>query len=74
MPLWFVIQGTKPGKRHTSYGWNHQDADLIRCLIQDNMLYDKLLTWIEESVILIVSNKYGDINDFTHIYSQSNHI
>ena len=44
MPLWFVILELKPEKRRISYGLNHQDADLTRCLIQENMLYDKLLT------------------------------
>ena len=44
MPLWFVILGTKPEKRLISYGLNHLAETLIKCHIQEHMLYNKLLT------------------------------
>jgi len=54
MPLWFVIQGTKPERKHISYGLIHLAQALIKCPIQGHMLYNRLLTWMEVYVILKV--------------------
>ena len=44
MPLWFVTQGIKPGKRLISYGLIHLAQALIKCHILGHMPYDRVLT------------------------------
>jgi len=52
MPLWFVIQGTKPERKHISYGLIHLAQALIKCHILENMPYNRVLTWRGIKVIL----------------------